>query len=101
MNVNDLSITRKQLTAFCRKWKISEFSIFGSALRDDFAPTSDIDVLVTFDPSATHSLFELVEMQEELTRLFGRPVDLVEKAGLRNPFRRNEILGRAKVLYAA
>lgn len=89
-----------QLAAFCRRWKIEELALFGSALREDFRPDSDIDVLVTFAPEVPWSLFDLVTMKEELEGLFGRSVDLVEKAALRNPFRRHAILMHQKVLYA-
>ena len=81
--------------------KITEFAFFGSVLREDFLPESDIDVLVTFDPSAQWSLFDLVDMKYELEQLFGRKVDLVEKRGLRNPFRKREILRSMQVMYAA
>jgi len=70
-------------------------------LREDFRPGSDVDVLVTFAPEAQVSLFDLVQMQIELESLFGRPVDVVEKDALRNPFRKREILGTAQVVYAA
>ena len=90
-----------QLSTFCRRWKVQELALFGSALREDFRPESDVDVLVTFTEDAAWSLFDLVTMKEELEDLFGRPVDLVEKAGLRNPFRRHAILKHQKVLYAA
>ena len=75
--------------------------LFGSVLRSDFRPDSDVDVLVTFAPNAAWSVFDLVTMKEELEDLFGRPVDLVEQAGLRDPFRRHAILKHQKVLYAA
>jgi len=78
-----------------------EFSLFGSILREDFRPESDVDVLVTFAPEAQVSLFDLVQMQIELESLFGRPVDVVEKDALRNPFRKREILSTAQVVYAA
>ena len=94
-------LSEDQLAAFCRRWKIQELALFGSALREDFRPDSDVDVLVTFAPEAPWSLFDLVAMQEELEDFFGRPVDLVEKAALRNPFRRHAILKHQKVLYAA
>jgi hypothetical protein len=86
---------------FCRKWKVTEFGLFGSVLRDDFGPDSDVDVLVSFDPGARWSLWDLFDMRDELGALFGREVDLVEKEGLRNPFRRHEILTTRRVLYAA
>jgi len=80
---------------------IRELSVFGSALRDDFRPDSDIDVLVVFDPAAPWSLLDLVDLQRELGELLEHPVDLVEKSALRNPFRRQSILASRKVVYAA
>ena len=74
-------------------------SLFGSVLRDDFTPESDVDVLVSFDPDATWSLWDLTEMRDELVALVGRPVDLVEREGLRNPFRRDKIMQTRKVIY--
>lgn len=80
---------------------MAELSLFGSVLRDDFGPDSDIDVLVSFAPDAQWSLLDLVEMQEGLEKIFGREVDLVEREGLRNPFRRRAILNQRKVIYEA
>jgi hypothetical protein len=99
MNAN-ININRVALTVFCKKWKIVEFALFGSVLRDDFAPDSDIDVLVSFDSSAHWSLLDFVEMREELKEFFGKEVDLVEKDGLRNPFRRHEIITTRQIVYA-
>ena len=96
-----LPIPRKKISEFCLRWKVVEFSLFGSILREDFRPESDVDVLVTFAPEAQVSLFDLVQMQIELESLFGRPVDVVEKDALRNPFRKREILSTAQVVYAA
>ena len=64
---------------FSRRWKISEFALFGSALRDELTPDSDIDVLVTFEEDARWSLFDFIEMKEELQKIFGREVDLLTK----------------------
>ncbi|MCX6582863.1 MAG: nucleotidyltransferase domain-containing protein [Candidatus Aminicenantes bacterium] len=86
---------------FCQRWKIREFSIFGSALREDFSSRSDVDVLLSFLESAQWGLFDLVDMKEELEKIFGREVDIVEKEGIRNPFRRREILRTREVIYAA
>jgi uncharacterized protein len=86
---------------FCRQWRVEELSLFGSVLRDDFSPKSDVDVLVTFSPEAQVSLMDFVEMQEELQEILGRKVDLVSKGGLRNPFRRHEILTTRQIVYAA
>jgi predicted nucleotidyltransferase len=89
------------LEAFCRKWRIRELSLFGSALRDDFGPDSDLDFLVSFEPEAALDLFDLAEMKEELEAHYGRPVDLVEKEALRNPWRKRGILRTREVIYAA
>jgi predicted nucleotidyltransferase len=75
--------------------------VFGSVLREDFGPDSDVDVLVSFQPDSTWDLLDLVDMRDELTALFGRDVDLVEEEGLRNPFRRSNILSTRQVIYAA
>jgi len=78
-----------------------ELSVFGSALRDDFGPNSDLDLLVSFDPEATWDLFDIVDMKEELEARLGRPVDIVQKEALRNPWRKYEILRTREVIYAA
>jgi uncharacterized protein len=85
----------------CRRWQVKELALFGSVLREDFTPDSDIDVLVTFAPENRRSLFDLVDMQDELAALLGHNVDLVTRGGLRNPYRRHEILTTRRVLYAA
>jgi uncharacterized protein len=94
-------LQERDLAAFCRRWKVRELSLFGSVLRDDFGPASDVDVLVSFDDDAPWSLWDLTTMRDELSSLLGRPVDLVEREGLRNPFRRDRILKTRKVVYAA
>lgn len=91
----------EKVTAFCAKWKVRELSVFGSALRTDFGPDSDVDLLVSFHKHAEWSLWDLFDMRDELTMILGREVDLIEKEGLRNPFRRYEILTTRQVLYAA
>jgi hypothetical protein len=96
-----LPFDRDDITDFCRRWKVLELSLFGSVLRDDFRPDSDVDVLVTFDADAPWSLLELVTMREQLRQIFGREVHLVEQAGLRNPFRREAILNHREVIFAA
>lgn len=89
------------IAAFCRAWNIRELSLFGSVLREDFRPDSDVDVLVTFGERADWSLMDLVTMRDELAILFGHEVDLIERRALRNPFRRHEILSHHEVIYAA
>lgn len=95
-----INIPKDKIEDFCKRWKIAEFSIFGSALREDFSPKSDVDVLISFEPDIPWSLYDWVDMIEELRDILGRKVDLVEKSGLRNPFRRREILSSRKVIYA-
>jgi hypothetical protein len=89
-----------RLADFARRWEVTELALFGSVLRDDFSAQSDVDVLVSFDPTASWSLWDLTAMHDELAALIGRPVDLVEKEGLRNPFRRQHILDGRRVVYA-
>jgi hypothetical protein len=101
MNKIKLPVPPKKLREFCQRWNVEEFSLFGSILRDDFNPDSDVDVLVTFSPGAQVSLFDMVKMQMELKILFGRDVDLVEKASLLNPYRRREILRTAQRVYGS
>ena len=99
-----LGINEEPLIEFCRKWKITEVAIFGSALREDFGPDSDIDLLVTFDPAARWSLFDFVHAEDELEALLSRKVDLVERRAIEkspNWIRRKHILGTARVIYAA
>jgi uncharacterized protein len=96
-----IGIPMDKIIAFCQKWKIKEFSLFGSVLRDDFRPDSDVDVMVSFEERAGWDLSDWVDMIEELKVIFGRDVDLVEKGTIRNPFRRHSIMKTKEVLYAA
>jgi uncharacterized protein len=95
MQKKKFRIPRKKISEFCRRWGV-EFSLFGSALRDDFRPDSDVDVLVTFSREAQISLFDLGQMQLDLEKIFHRPVDITEKEALENPFRKREILRTAQ-----
>lgn len=98
MTVEEIPI--RKIEEFCKRWKITEFAMFGSVLREDFSADSDVDVLVTLGPESHVSLLDWVDMQDELRAVFGREVDLVSRGGLRNPFRRKEILRMRKVIYA-
>jgi predicted nucleotidyltransferase len=75
--------------------------VFGSEPQDDFHDMSDVGILVSFSPESRWSLFHLIDMQEELSALFGRKVDLVEREAIRNPFRRKQIMNTLEVLYEA
>lgn len=101
MRYHEIDISESQLAELCRKWKVTELSLFGSILRDDFGPGSDVDVLVVFQPDAPWSMWNLMDMKAELEVLFDRPVDLVEKEALRNPWRKHRILSTYEVVYAA
>lgn len=99
-----VSVEHEAMTTFCRNWRIAELALFGSILRDDFRPDSDVDVLVTFAHDAETTLFDLVRINDELEVLFGRPVDVVTRSAVersRNPARRESILSTAEVIYAA
>lgn len=101
MNKFGIALPVEQIKSFCQKWKIQEFSLFGSVLRPDFNPQSDVDVLVVFAENAGWDLWDIMEMRDELKNIFGREVDLVEKRALRNPFRKQEILGSHEIIYAS
>ena len=104
MSRNVFEIPSDKIADYCRRWKIIELALFGSALREDFNPKSDIDVLVTFDKDAHWTLFDMVDMQEELKDIFGRDVDLVSRRGIessQNYLRRKEILSSAKVIHVS
>ena len=92
---------RELLSDLCRRWQISELSVFGSVARGASRPESDIDLLATFYPDAPWSTLDLVDLREELSTLFGRKVDLVEEKAIRNPYRKASILRDKSVLYAA
>lgn len=96
-----VNIPTERIAAFCSKWKVRRLSLFGSVLREDFRPDSDVDVLVELQPDHGLSLFDWVDMIDELKAIFGREVDLVSRNGLTNPIRREEILRTARELYAA
>jgi hypothetical protein len=97
-----ISVPRSQLAEFCRHWQIEELAFFGSVLRDDFTPESDLDVLVTFAPEANWSLLDHLRMEQELSDLLNRKIDLFTKRAVEqshNWMRREEILGTAEVVY--
>ena len=104
MTPSGFAIPREALAEFAQRWKIAELALFGSALRGDLRPESDVDLLVTFEPGAGWSLLDQVRMQDELSALIGRKVDLVSRRGIersRNHIRRKAILDSAEVIYAA
>jgi uncharacterized protein len=91
----------KQIEDFCRKYGVAEFSLFGSILRDDFGPASDVDVMLAFLPDHGFTFENTPDIQDDLQRIFGRTVDVIEKGRIRNPIRRQTIMSSHRVVYAA
>ena len=104
MTKPQINIPMDKLAELCKRWKIVELSLFGSVLRDDFGPDSDVDIMIEFDLDGTPSLFDLMTIGTEMSEIIGRPTDIITKAGIensRNPFLKREILSSAEVFYAA
>lgn len=96
-----IALPQEALVEFCRRWKVEEFYLFGSVLRKDFNANSDVDVMVQFSPDGKWG-FEIVEMKQELEKIFKRKVDLLTKKSIEesdNWIRKQEILGTAKLIY--
>ncbi len=99
-----IGVSIDTIDAFCKRWEVSELALFGSVLRDDFGPDSDIAMLIRFKTERTPGLLGVVEMEWELAELFGRRVDLVSRKAVehsRNYIRQKAILESAQVLYVA
>lgn len=99
MELPGIKISEKKIEQFCQRYQIQRMALFGSVLRADFRPDSDIDVLVVFDPSARISFMTLGKMQRELSNMFNRRVDLVPQEGLK-PAIREAVLSSAQEVYA-
>ena len=98
---NNVEIPEHAIREFAERWGIQSIALFGSVLRDDFDKNSDVDVLVSLQPGNDADLFDLIKMKHELQGLFGRPVDLVEREALVNPYRKEESLKHNRTIYAA
>ena len=94
-----LKTDSSHIEKFCQRWNVQELALFGSVIRDDFTSASDIDVLIEWKPAASRGVFDVMKMQEELSQLFNRPVDLTQKKLVKNPFSRAEILRTYRVVY--
>ncbi len=104
MTPMNLGVGAERIAEFCRRWKIRRLAVFGSFVRGELRPGSDIDLLVTFSPDADWTMFDHFAMEEELSHLFGREVDLVSVRAVeenRNPISRRAILDSARQIYAA
>jgi uncharacterized protein len=101
MKTNGISVSEQEFVHICKKYNISIVKAFGSVLRSDFASDSDIDLLITFKDDTDISLFDLMDLEAELSRIFNRHVDVVEPTSLTNPIRRKNILSTSELIYAA
>jgi predicted nucleotidyltransferase len=102
-SLHGVPVSRDRIVEFCRRWKVSELCLFGSALRDDFRPDSDVDILISFGPGISCGFDDLLTMKEELETIFGRRVDLVERRLVEtseNYIRRKHILSHLELLYS-
>lgn len=98
-----ITLPMEPIVEFCRRWRIRELKIFGSFLREDFRPDSDLDFLCTFAEGVHWTLSDLVTMDQELAAIVGRKVDLVSRSAVersQNPIRRNDILSTSEPIYA-
>jgi predicted nucleotidyltransferase len=96
-----LQFDQNEVNRIAQLYRIKELALFGSAVRDDFNKDSDVDLLVVFEDDADLSYFDIMEIKQEFEKLFHRQVDIVEKAAIKNPYRRNTILNNARTIYAA
>lgn len=95
-----IDIPRAPLRALCRKYRVKELAVFGSALGSDFRPDSDIDLFVEFEENAHIGFIKFAALQQELSEIFGRKVDLVPKRGIKNVIR-DDIIAAAQIIHAA
>jgi predicted nucleotidyltransferase len=98
---NGIFLNYNDVIYLCKKYYIIELSIFGSSIRDDFTQDSDVDILVSFEHNSKITLFDIIELEKELSQLLNREVDIVEKESLKNPIRKNRILSTREIIYAA
>jgi len=104
MTINNIKIQEDQLKEICKRYLIQELAIFGSALREVFNDGSDVDLLYSFQETASNSLFEVVKIKKEFEKLSGMSVDLISRRTIeksRNEFRKKAILTNTKIIYAA
>ena len=100
----NITLPTQEIQEFCQRWHITELALFGSVLREDFRPDSDIDILVSFDPNFQRGLTETMQMREELQTIFQRKIDFIVKSAIErseNWLRRQNILTTAQVIYVS
>ena len=98
---NGIFLNYDDIVHLCKKYCIIELAVFGSSSRDDFTQNSDVDILVSFNSNSKTTLFDIIELENEFSKLFDRKVDIVEKESLKNPIRKNKILSTREIIYAA
>ena len=100
--MKNINLKHEQIEQICQQWQIKELALFGSVLREDFNPQSDIDVLVSFAEDAKITFFDLDTIEQQLSKLFARPVDVVTKRAIEqshNWIRKKNILDNARIIY--
>ena len=98
---NGILFNYDDVVFLCKKYRVIELSVFGSSIRDDFSQNSDVDILVSFESESGTTLFGLIDLEEDFSKLLNREVDIVEKESLKNPIRKEKILSTREILYAA
>ena len=101
LSIGRITVPREAVSEFCRRHHVRTLSLFGSVLREDFGPESDIDVMLKFRPGFGFTFENTPEIQDELESMFGRPVDVIEKGRIRNPFRYRAIMNSYRLVYTA
>jgi predicted nucleotidyltransferase len=100
MQLPKININEADLQEILKDYAVEELYLFGSILREDFTKESDVDVLISFKENSNYSLFDIMDLREKLEHYFNKKVDLIEKDGIKNPYRRKEILSTARRIYA-
>ena len=98
---NGIFFDYNEIVHLCEKYSINELSVFGSSIREDFNWNSDLDILVSFNNSSGITLFDIMDLENEFSKLFNREVGIVEKESLKNPIRKKKILSTREIIYAA
>jgi predicted nucleotidyltransferase len=101
LHKNGISLNYSDVVHLCEKYHVNELSIFGSSIRGDFSHNSDIDILVSFNKNSDITLFDIMDMEDEFSKLLDREVDIVEQESLKNPIRKSRILSTREIIYAA
>ena len=98
---NGIFLNYDDIVQLCKKYFIKELSIFGSSIRDDFTLNSDVDILISFDKNSEITLFDIMDLEKDFSKLINKEVDIVEKEALKNPIRKSQIMSTREVIYAA